>query len=391
MNRFAMTAAVILALATPAAAMDQATFESLAARVYDPIMERHAIPGLAVGVTLQGESFAYVAGIADPATGRPVTRDTLFELGSVSKLFNVALAALAERRGLLAMSDRVEDHMDAFAGTPFGALTLADLAAHLSGGLPLQVPDAVRSRKGLDAWLVRWQPTVSSPETARSYSNISIGMLGAITADAMDLDSREAVEGTLLPLLGLENTFLKVPDDRMPLYATGTTKDGRPARVSPGILDAEAYGVKSTVEDMTLFLSEHLGTTPVDPTTASILKRTRAVFADTTHFAQAMVWEGYDWPVARAAVEAGNAPAMALQPQPVTRRDQPEDLDATTFWNKTGSTGGFGAYVAMVPSEAIGVVVLANRGYPNPVRADAALDLIEAVLAAEGRPVPSAQ
>ena len=35
------------------------------------------------------------------------------------------------------------------------------------------------------------------------------------------------------------------------------------------------------------------------------------------------------------------------------------------FWNKTGSTGGFGAYVALLPSRELGVVVLANRGYPE--------------------------
>lgn len=391
MNRFAAAATVILALASPAAAMDQTTFETLAARVYGPIMDRHAIPGLAVGITLEGETFTYVAGTADPAEGTPVTRETLFELGSVSKLFTVALAALAEQRGHLSLDDRVEDHVDSLAGTRFGALTLADLATHLTGGLPLQVPDDVRSRDALTAWLARWEPPAASPSTTRSYSNISIGMLGTLTARTMGGGYREALEGTLFPQLGLRNTFISVPDDRMKDYATGTTKSGRPARVSPGLLDAEAYGVKSTVTDMALFLSEHLGTTSTDAATASLLKRTRTVFADTAFYAQAMVWEGYAWPVAASTLRDGNSPDMGMRPQPVVRREQPQEPAGAMFWNKTGSTGGFGAYVAMVPSERIGVAVLANRGYPNPVRAEAALDLIEAVLAAEGRPVPAAE
>ncbi len=211
-------------------------------------------------------------------------------------------------------------------------------------------------------------------------------MLGTITASALGTSYGEALEGGLLPRLGLHHTYLQVPDDRVGDYAVGTTKDGRPARVSPGLLDEEAYGVKSDVTDMARFLSEHIGTTPVDGTTDAALKRTRTVFADTAHFAQAMVWEGYRWPVDETELQKGNAPEMGMHPQPVTRRAQPQEPDGAVYWNKTGSTGGFGAYVAMVPTEKIGIAVLANRGYPNPARAAAAVELINAVLDAEGRP-----
>ena len=96
-----------------------------------------------------------------------------------------------------------------------------------------------------------------------------------------------------------------------------------------------------------------------------------------------MIWEGYAWPVDPAALEAGNSLDMALKPQPITPRTPPAAPEGAMFWNKTGSTSGFGTYVALLPSEKIGVVVLANRGYPNPVRATATVELIEALLAAE--------
>lgn len=70
-----------------------------AAAAFEKIIKEYDIPGLVVGVTRGGQHSFYQTGLASREHNRPVTPDTLFELASVSKIFNFTLAALAEERG----------------------------------------------------------------------------------------------------------------------------------------------------------------------------------------------------------------------------------------------------------------------------------------------------
>ncbi|WP_299730312.1 class C beta-lactamase [uncultured Tateyamaria sp.] len=369
--------------ATPALSerLTDVAFQQISETVFGPVIDAFDIPGMAIGVTYRGETYIYTYGVAVRETAQPVTPDTLFELGSVSKLFSVALAGLADARGVLSLERPVSDWMPDIKGSAFDTITLYDLAAHANGGLPLQVPAQIRTDADLTRWLADWT-TDGDPRHIRSYSNLSIGLLGKITGEAFGSDYDTALKKELLPALGLESTYVTVPEAAMQHYAFGYDRFGdSPVRVGLNILDAEAYGLKSSLTDMIRFLETHLGLHPISAEVAAALARTRAARYDTAHYAQAMVWEEYVWPVTAEQLAAGNSRQMALAPQPITERDAP--LEGPMFLNKTGATNGFGAYVAMVPEEEIGVVVLANRYYPNPVRARATLELITAILDAE--------
>lgn len=375
--------ALILAAPAHADPHIDAQFHEISERIFRPIIETHDIPGIAIGLTLRGEQYIFTSGMADRDAGVAVDHDTLFELGSNSKLFNVALAALAEQRGLLSLQDPVAMHLPDLAGGAFEQISLGDLGAHATASLPLQVPEGITDTAGLMDYLADWQPE-GEPRKLRSYSNVSIGLLGLITAQSFSESYEAALSTQLLPALGLEDTYVTVPADAMPHYAFGyTPKDNRPVRVNPGLLDAEAYGIKSNITDMTRFLDAQLGNLTLAPEVTAALARIRAADYDTAHYAQSMIWEAYPLPVSKLQLDAGNSSEMALAPHPLTLR-KTSDVDRDHFFSKTGSTNGFGSYVAMIPSENIGLVVLTNRTYPNAVRAEAGLVLLQEMLAQSG-------
>jgi beta-lactamase class C len=72
---------------------------------------------------------------------------------------------------------------------------------------------------------------------------------------------------------------------------------------------------------------------------------------------------------------------MALQAHPATPLAPPQGPSGPTLFNKTGSTNGFGSYVAFVPAKRIGIVMLANRNFPIPARVAAAHAVLERLAA----------
>lgn len=351
------------------------SFSEQARAAFQPIIREYDIPGLVVGVTRNGRHEFYTAGLASRADHRSATPDTLFELGSMSKIFNVTLAALAEERGELSLSDTVAHHLCADACSIGNRLTLMDLATHYSGGLPLQVPDDITDVDGLVTWLKNWHPL--KPGT-RSYSNISIGLLGYITGRAMGSDYKHAVQDVLFPEFGLQHTWIAVPESEMARYAWGyDQRTNAPIRLTPGVLADEAYGVKSSARDMLKVLDVEMGQGTASEELRKAVRRTHEGQYKTAFFTQDMIWEQYVWPTERQKMTLGNSYDFIMKSQPEQKLSLPLSPQKNVFLNKTGSTNGFGGYIAILPGENIGIVVLANKNYPNEARVKAVYSLLE--------------
>src|SRR3546814_12491398 len=113
-----------------------------------------------------------------------------------------------------------------------------------AGGFPLQVPDSITNQRQLMRYFETWTPQYASG-SARSYANLSIGLLGVITAKALGRSFKVVMERQLFPLLGLHDSYIHVSQETMGNYAQGYDKANLPVRVNPGVLANEAYGVKT--------------------------------------------------------------------------------------------------------------------------------------------------
>ena len=346
-----------------------------------PLMSAHDVPGMAVGVIVDGEPHVFTYGVASKETGAPVTEATLFEIGSVSKVFTATLAAYAQAAGHLSLDDHPGQYLPTLKGRPINQATLLHLGTYTAGGLPLQFPAEVTDDASTMDYLRSWQP-VAAPGAQRDYSNPSPGLLGLAAARAMDGDFAALMQSSVFRAFGMADSFIRVPEHRMADYAWGYRGD-RPVRVNPGPLDQQAYGVKATAPDLLRFVLGNLDPDALEPAMRRAVKATQAGYFRVGPMEQGLGWERYPQAASREWLLGGNAREMAFEPQPAYRLNG-QGGDGSYFFNKTGSTGGFGAYVAFVPAEKFGIVLLANRGFPNSDRIEAALMIREQLESGSG-------
>lgn len=377
--------AALLAVATlaglPALAQtpsERAHVEPIIDAAIEPLMKRHQIPGMAIAVAVGGRQFVFNYGVASQESGKKVDDNTIFEMGSISKTFTATLAAYGVAQGALSLSDKAGQRLPALAGSSLDTVSLLDLATYTAGGLPLQFPDEIGDDTQMMAYYKAWRPTYS-PGTHRLYSNPSIGLFGYLAAQAMGKPFDALMQDEFFPRLGLSSTFIKVPQNRMADYAFGLSKDGKPIRVSPGPMDAEAYGVKTTASDLIRFVEANLNRSRLDETMQRAIAATQAGYYKVGVMQQGLGWEMYPYPTTLERLLAGNSAKMAFEPHEAHKLSPPRPAQADMLFDKTGSTNGFGGYTAFVPAKGLGIVVLANRNYPIPDRIRAAWQILSAL------------
>ncbi|WP_281255804.1 class C beta-lactamase [Pseudomonas frederiksbergensis] len=352
--------------------------ETIVKAAVEPVMQQQKIPGLAVAITVHGQPHYFNYGVASKENGKAVTENTLFEIGSVSKTFTATLAAYAQASGKLSLSDNASQVLPALRGSAFDNISVLQLGTYTAGGLPLQFPGEADRQDKMLGYFKQWKPTYAAG-THRQYSNPSLGLFGYLAAQSMGAPFDELMEKTLLPKLGLKHSYLKVPQDQMGLYAQGYSKDDKPVRVEPGALDSEAYGVKTSASDLLHYVEANMNPASLEKPLQQAIASTHTGYYRVGEMTQGLGWELYNYPVTLDTLLAGNSSQMAFEAHEVQWLTPPQPQRNAVLINKTGSTGGFGAYVAFIPTKNIGIVILANKNYPNPERVKIAHKILSAL------------
>ncbi|UYW72879.1 CMY2/MIR/ACT/EC family class C beta-lactamase [Pseudocitrobacter faecalis] len=347
-------------------------------RAITPLMKEQAIPGMAVAVIYQGTPYYFTWGDADVAKKQPVTQQTLFELGSVSKTFTGVLGGDAIARGEISLNDPATKYWPELTGKRWQGITLLHLATYTAGGLPLQVPEDVTTDTELRRYYQNWQPEWA-PGTHRLYANASIGLFGAMAVKPSGLSFEKAMTERVLQPLKLTHTWITVPPAEQKHYAWGY-RDGKAVHVSPGQLDAEAYGVKSTIQDMARWVQFNMDTSKIsEKTLQQGITLAQSRYWQIGDMYQGLGWEMLNWPVNPDTIINGSDSKIALAALPAKAVTPPVPAVSASWVHKTGATGGFGSYVAFVPQKELGIVMLANKNYPNPARVAAAYQILNSL------------
>jgi CubicO group peptidase (beta-lactamase class C family) len=300
--------------------------------------------GLVIGCLQGGEQHVVGYGRVRSDTQDLPDGGTIFEIGSVTKVFTGLLLADLAEQGIIDLDDPLASYLPTWVRVPaFGdrQITLGDLASHASG-LPRNPKGMLRrwladrrnpyaglSIEELYAGLARTRLR-GRPSQRVKYSNLGAGLLGQALARAAGQPYQELVRERICVPLGMGDTIITPADQQLARLATGHTRRGRP--VAPFQLPAlvGAGALRSTAIDMLRFLGANLD--PASTPLAAQLERTQRP----RHRMARRIEIGLGWLIARPPGAAG----------PV-------------LWHN-GGTNGFRSFVALVPESGTAVVVLSN-------------------------------
>lgn len=342
---------------------------------FKPLLEKYDVPGMAVGVIQNNKKYEMYYGLQSVQDKKAVNSSTIFELGSVSKLFTATAGGYAKTKGTISFDDTPGKYWKELKNTPIDQVNLLQLATYTSGNLALQFPDEVKTDQQVLTFFKEWKPKNPIGEY-RQYSNPSIGLFGKVVALSMNKPFDQVLEKTIFPDLGLKHSYVNVPKTQMQNYAFGYNQENQPIRVNSGPLDAPAYSVKSTLPDMLSFINANLNPQKYPADIQRAINETHQGFYQVGTMYQALGWEEFSYPAPLQTLLDSNSEQIVMKPNKVTAISKEPSVK---MFHKTGSTNGFGTYVVFIPKENIGLVMLTNKRIPNEERIKAAYAVLNAI------------
>jgi beta-lactamase class C len=344
-----------LSFTADAASADADATLQFVARKIQPLIPDDGAGGIAVAVYRDGETVFLNHGWADEAHEARITSDSLFNLGSIRKVFEAALLTQALERGDLALDDPVSKYVTELQeGDDIRRVTLGELAAYTSGLVLPQDHAPWPSERYTLAEFIRtlnqWKADrAHEPGAQYTYAHSSYVLLQLALERRFGMPIAALLDRDVIRPLGLLSTILppRQSDGRAAFTpeflgraVQGYGEDGEPIG-QPG--DQQTYydfpgtgQMFSSARDLARFLAANLGELEIEEAQQRGLQRThRGLFRLGPHHAQAIAWEV-------------------------------EDHDGLLIVDKPGGLNNSSTYIGMVPSSKLGIVILLNRGNQHP-------------------------
>jgi CubicO group peptidase (beta-lactamase class C family) len=303
------------------------------AAVIQPMIDGEIASAMVVGLYDRGKTEVY--GFGKGPGGAPPTATTLFEIGSVTKVYTSLLFADAIQRREVGIDQPVSELLPTGVSVPTrdgAVITLKHLALHSSGlpriptSLAPNAPDPYATFDETALYNDLAQTHLDfAPGQQIVYSNYGVGLLGFALGKKLGVGYPRALADRVLKPLGLEDTFLTVPAADAARRATGTNTDLQ----------------------------------PVAPWTFDVLAPAGALISD-AHDQLALIDAELD------AAAGGKQPlraAMRLTQEPQLENQGPNEglgwqIDAKGRYWHNGETGGFHSYIGFDPKTKHGIVIL---------------------------------
>jgi D-alanyl-D-alanine-carboxypeptidase/D-alanyl-D-alanine-endopeptidase len=313
-----------------------------------PRIERGDAVGIVVGVVRDGRSDVFGFGRPSFEDDEPPDGRTIFEIGSITKVFTaVALADMA-REGLVGLDDPVARLLPDRVQIPERGgrqITLRMLANHTSGLPRVSSKELSNSLAGKDPYadvtaddvygFLKTLALSRAPGEKNAYSNLGAGLLGHALSRRDGKSYEEMIVSRICRPLGMEDTRITLDPSQKVRLARPYKKGGE--TTSPWVFDAlaGAGALRSTADDMLRFASANLGLSQV----------------------QARLRNALNDSLEPKTLGPNDGIKLGLAWHIIDKRALPERPE-TVFHN--GGTGGFRSYLALVRDRKIAVVVLSN-------------------------------
>lgn len=250
----------------------------------DRIDVQHQGVGIVVGIIDAQGRRVITYGRLDKDDARPLSGDTVFEIGSVTKVFTSLLLADMVQHGEVALADPVSKYLPEGVTVPARggrAITLVDLSTHTSGlpRLPNNLHPKDPANPYADYAAEQLYQFLSTYELTRDigsqfeYSNLGGGLLGHVLARRAGVDYTELVRSRITAPLGMKSTAVTFSPEMKARLAVGHNGELAAVPNWDFAVLAGAGALRSTVNDLLTFLAANLGyvKSPLAPAMAAML------------------------------------------------------------------------------------------------------------------------